>query len=89
MLTDNCSGYKSKKFATVCDTLNRKHIFVQPYNPQTNGGAKRFIQKLLREWAYVRTYKSFDQRNMFLESFRHMYNWHRPHRGKDRISPIR
>ena len=89
VLTDNCSGYKSKKFADACDTLNLKHIFTQPYTPQTNGKVERFIQTLLREWAYVRTYKSSEQRNMFLEPFLHMYNWHRPHSGIDGKSPIR
>ena len=88
VLTDNGSGYKSKKFSEACATLNVKHVFTQPYTPKTNGKAERFIQTLKREWAYARTYSSSDQRNMFLESFLHMYNWHRPHRGINRVSPV-
>ena len=89
VLTDNGSGYRSKKFADACETLGLKHSFTQPYTPQTNGKAERFIQTLLREWAYARTYKSSEQRNMFLEPFLHMYNWHRPHRGINGLSPVK
>ena len=88
VLTDNGSGYRSKIFAEACQTLNVKHIFTKPYTPQTNGKAERFIQTLLREWAYARTYTSSDQRNMFLDPFLHMYNWHRPHRGINGFSPV-
>ncbi len=88
VLTDNGSGYKSKMFAEACEALTIKHSFTQPYTPQTNGKAERFIQTLLREWAYARTYTSSVQRNMFLEPFLHMYNWHRPHRGINGFSPV-
>ena len=88
VLTDNGSGYKSKKFAEACKRLNVKHVFTKPYTPRTNGKAERFIQTLLREWAYARTYTSSEQRNMYLEPFLHMYNWHRPHRGINVLSPV-
>ena len=88
VLTDNGSGYKSKMFAEACQTLNVKHIFTKPYTPQTNGKAERFIQTLLRVWAYARTYTSSEQRNLFLEPFLHMYNWHRPHRGINGFAPV-
>ena len=74
VLTDDGSGYRSKKFADACETLGMKHVFIHPYTPQTNGKAERFIQTLLREWANARTYKSSEQRNMYLEPFLHMYN---------------
>jgi transposase InsO family protein len=32
------------------------------YRPQTNGKAERFIQTLIREWAYVRAYRSSAER---------------------------
>ena len=74
VLTDNGSGYTSKKFKEACETLNVKHVFTQPYTPQTNGKAERFIQTLLREWAYARPYTASKQRNLFLEPFLNMYN---------------
>ena len=88
VLTHNGSGYKSKMFAEACKTLNLKHVSTQPQMPQTNGKAERFIQTLRREWADARTYSSSVQRNLFLESFLHMYNWHRPHRGINGFSPV-
>ena len=74
VLTENGSGYRSKFFAEACQTLKVKYILTKPYTPQINGMAERFIQTLLREWAYARTYRSTDQRNMFLDPFLHMYN---------------
>ncbi len=38
--------------------LQVRHIRTRPYTPRTNGKAERFIQTLLREWAYVRPYRS-------------------------------
>jgi transposase InsO family protein len=32
--------------------LGIRHIRTRPYTPKTNGKAERFIQTLLREWAY-------------------------------------
>ena len=68
VLTDNGSGYKSKMFADACQTLNVNHIYTKPFTPQTDGKAERFIQTLLQEWAYARTYTSYKQKNMFLDS---------------------
>ena len=34
-------------------TLGLRHRRTRPYTPRTNGKAERFIQTLLREWAYV------------------------------------
>ena len=36
----------------VCRRWAVRHRFTRPYRPQTNGKAERFIQTLLREWAY-------------------------------------
>ena len=51
LLTDNGPAYRSKLFAKVCQALGIKHSFTQPYRPQTNGKAERFIQTCLRDWA--------------------------------------
>ena len=34
VLTDNGSGYKSKRFGEACKTLNVKHVFTKPYTPR-------------------------------------------------------
>jgi transposase InsO family protein len=46
----------AKKFAKLLRRLGIKHIRTRPYTPRTNGKAERFIQTLLREWAYAYTY---------------------------------
>src|SRR6185369_11046254 len=52
VMTDNGSAFLSRKFRRLCATLNARHIRTRPYTPRTNGKAERFIQTLLREWAY-------------------------------------
>ena len=89
VLTHNGSGTVQKCLQRPAKKMNLKPIFTKPYTPQTNGKADRLIQTLLSKWAYVRTYKSSEQRNMFLEPFLHMYNWHRPHSGITGKTPVR
>ncbi len=62
--------------------------WTRPYRPQTNGKAERFIQTLLREWAYGRPYFSSFARQAALPTWLHYYNWHRPHGGIHRRPPI-
>ncbi len=62
VLTDNGSGYLSHTFAERCAQLQIKHSRTRPRRPQTNGKAERFIQTILREWAYARLYSSSDER---------------------------
>ena len=60
VMTDNGSGYVSRLFRKVCRLLRLRHIRTRPYTPKTNGKAERFIQTLLREWAYALPYRSSD-----------------------------
>jgi transposase InsO family protein len=88
VMTDNGACYKSKAFAKTCRELGIKHIRTKPYTPKTNGKAERFIQTALREWAYARPYQTSGQRAAHLETWQHMYNWHRPHGGINNQTPI-
>jgi transposase InsO family protein len=65
-ITDNGSAYRSHVFAQMCAVRMARHIFTRPYRPQTNGKAERFIQTLLREWAYKTPYASSTRRNAAL-----------------------
>jgi transposase InsO family protein len=58
LLTDNGNGYVSDRFARLCRSAGVRHRRTRPYTPRTNGKAERFIQTLLREWAYRRPYSS-------------------------------
>ena len=88
VMTDNGACYGSRGFAKACRRLKLKHIRTKPYTPRTNGKAERFIQTLLREWAYARAYLNSKQRAHELPFFMHRYNGHRPHASIARVPPI-
>jgi len=88
VLSDNGSAYRSRLIAAVCQALDVGHRFTRPYTPRTNGKAERFIQTVLREWAYAVAYSSSAQRTAALVRWLHYYNWHRPHSAINRQPPI-
>ncbi len=87
VLTDNGPGYKSRRFAGVCRTWQLRHRFTRPYTPRTNGKAERFIQTLLREWAYRHAFVSSARRTAALTPYLRFYNHRRPHASLARRSP--
>jgi transposase InsO family protein len=87
VLTDNGAGYKSRRVAGVCRHWQLRHRFTRPYTPRTNGKAERFIQTLLREWAYRQPYLSSQQRTAALDRYLRFYNHRRPHTSLGRRSP--
>jgi len=88
VLTDNGSGYLSHAFAALCRTTRIRHRRTRPYTPRTNGTAERFIQTLLRQWAYIRAYRSSARRVAALPHWRHYYNVQRRHAGLHDRPPI-
>lgn len=87
VMTDNAPCYISKHFATACCRQALRHVRIRPYRPQTNGKAERFIQTMLREWAYRWVYRSSAQRRERLRVFLHFYNYHRQHQSLDSLPP--
>jgi transposase InsO family protein len=79
VMTDNGSPYVSAVHATACRELALKHLRTRPYRPRTNGKAERFIQTMLREWAYGRIYGSSAQRRAQLGPWLERYNYRRKH----------
>jgi transposase InsO family protein len=53
VISDNGSPYVSKLFRKACRWLGIRHIRTRAYTPKTNGKAERFIQTLMRQWAYA------------------------------------
>lgn len=88
VMTDNGSCYVSKRFARALAQLGVRHVRTQPYRPQTNGKAERFIQTAKREWAYARAYRSSTARTSMLPGFLDRYNRRRRHRGIGNITPL-
>ena len=88
ILTDNGSGYLSRRFAAACAALIVRHKRTRPYRPCTNGKAERFIQTLLREWAYVMPYRNSSLRIRALRPWLRYYNRERPHGGLHACPPF-
>ena len=88
VMTDNGSCYVSNRFARALKALGVRHVRTRPYRPQTNGKAERFIQTAIREWAYVRAYRSSLVRTGALQGFLNRYNGRRPHRGISNVTPF-
>jgi transposase InsO family protein len=87
IMTDNGSCYVSHRFAAACRNLGLRHLRTRPYRPCTNGKAERFIQTLLRGWAYRRAYPTSAQRTLTLAGFLSFYNHRRPHASLRRQTP--
>ena len=88
LLTDNGNGYLSHQFRDACQELRLRHLRTRPRRPQTNGKAERFIQTMLREWAYGRLYDTSTLRAQQLPRWLHYYNCFRPHSSISNLPPI-
>jgi transposase InsO family protein len=88
LLTDNAKTYTSNVFQQLCRDRSIGHRRTKPYRHCTNGKAERFIQTMLREWAYKRPYTSSARRTAALPRWLHRYNHHRPHGSLGGQSPI-
>ena len=89
VLSDNGSGYRAARFARLCRSASLRHRRTRPYTPRTNGKAERFIQTLLREWAYRRAYPTSRARTDALPAWLYYYNWARGHSALHGRPPIR
>src|SRR5688572_14157091 len=88
VMTDNGSAFVSERFKALCESLSIRHMRIRPYTPRTNGKAERFIQTLLREWAYRFSYSSSEERRRWLTPYVHFYNYHREHSALAYNPPI-
>jgi transposase InsO family protein len=87
VMSDNGPCYVSHRFAAACQKLKLRHLRTRPYRPRTNGKAERFIQTLLREWAYKRPYSTSIQRTDRLWRYINHYNLRRPHAALNKRTP--
>jgi len=79
VLTDNGSGFISRRFRDTAERTGVRLKRTRFYRPQTNGKAERFIQTLLREWAYAQPYANSRKRTRALRPWVRHYNTARPH----------
>jgi len=88
VLTDNAKAYHSRAWLETTGRLGIAPRYTRIYRPRTNGKAERFIQTLLTEWAYARSYPSSSARARALGSYLRWYNRRRPHSSLGARPPI-
>ena len=88
ILSDNGSNYRSHAFHRFCLQRSIRVLKTRPYRPQTNGKAERFIQTLIREWAYARPLTHSRFRTRALQPWLRYYNQRRPHGSLDGKPPV-
>ena len=88
VLSDNGPCYVSKDFKACCESLDIKNKRTRPYRPRTNGKAERFIQTILKEWAYQKPYQTSAGRRRALPYWLAHYNRVRLHGGIGHQAPM-
>lgn len=88
VLTDNGTAYRSHRWREACTALGLRQLRTRPYTPRTNGKAERFIQMLLRKWAYRYTYPTSAHRTRALFGWLRWYNRRRPHGSLGGLPPV-
>lgn len=88
VLTDNGTAYRAHRWRETCTALELRHLRTRPYTPRTNGKAERFIQLLLRKWAYRYVYPTSAHRARALPGWLRWYNRRRPHGSLGGLPPI-
>jgi transposase InsO family protein len=88
VLSDNAKAYHARAWIEATHRLGLERRYTRVYRPRTNGKAERFIQTLLREWAYVRSYPSSSMRARALTGYLRWYNRRRPHSSLGARPPI-
>lgn len=88
VLTDNGVAYRAHRWRDACGRLALRHLRTRPYTPRTNGKAERFIQTMLRQWAYRYVYPSSAHRARTLGGWLRWYNRRRPHGSLGGHPPI-
>lgn len=88
VMTDNGSCYRAHAHQAALTELGLRHLRIKPRRPQTNGKAERFIQTLLREWAYGVSYQTSHHRALALRPWLKYYNYQRPHSALGHRAPV-
>ena len=88
VMTDNGPAYRSHAWRQHCAAHDLRHLRTRPYTPRTNGKTERFIQLLLRSWAYAFAYPSSARRTRALIGWLRWYNRRRPHGSLGGLPPV-
>lgn len=86
LLSDNGSGYLSRRFNQYLRLVGINHITAAPYHPQTNGKMERYHRTLKGEINLLGYETPGDLREA-ISSFVDHYNHHRYHEGVGNVTP--
>lgn len=87
IMTDNGRVFTSFAFQFVLQQFGVRHILTPIYTPRWNGKAERFIQSMLREWAYAIAYRNSRERLLALPAWLRYYNQERLHTALNYLTP--
>jgi len=96
VITDNGAEFGSGKqaknkeghpFERLLMEMDMKHIYTQPYRPQTNGKIERFWKTMKEGFIEDALYENLDDLKNELLGFLIYYNEHRPHSAIDALTP--
>ncbi len=88
VMTDNGSAYRSAAWRRHCAARGLRRLRTRTYTPRTNGKAERFIQILLRTWAYAFAYPTSAHRTRALPGWLRWYNRRRRHGSLGGLPPV-
>lgn len=93
VMSDNGTEFKGSlakehPFETLCRELGVKHVYTQPYHPQTNGKIEAFNRIIKDEFFYPNTFESEKDLMLNLGNFLFEYNHLRKHGGLNYITPF-
>jgi len=86
LLSDNGSGYLSRKFAEYLRLVGIQHIFAAPLHPQTNGKIERYHRTIKGEINLV-PYETPSDLEQAIEAFVDYYNYRRYHEALKDVTP--
>lgn len=92
MMSDNGSEFKGTlqrehPFETLCSELGIRHVYTQPYRPQTNGKIEAFWKIVKNEFC-CNTFESKEDLIMNLGNYLFEFNHLRRHGGLNYITPF-
>jgi transposase InsO family protein len=75
-------------FETMCSQLGIRHIYTQPYRPQTNGKIEAFWKIIKKEFCSPNTFESEQDLILNLGNYLFEYNHLRRHGGLNYLTPF-
>ena len=86
LLSDNGSGYLSRRFNQYLSLVGIKHITAAPYHPQTNGKVERYHRTIKGEINLL-SYETPTALKEAIRSFVDYYNYRRYHEALSNVTP--